>query len=150
LVVAAVAACHPTGGENPDGMEGPAGLVITWSSQPDIPGGDGNLSISRVVFRIDTLRVIGDAGPGDPRTTKSDFLAQWALNIIPDKISFNDAPTGLYSKISLGIDGHLVANSVEIDGKVEYNAAIHPFTIRDLGIIPIALDTDKMLPPGGI
>jgi hypothetical protein len=149
-VVVACAACHSGGGETPDGdMVGSAGLIVTWSSDPQIPGDAGNnITVSRVQLKIDTLRIIGDAGPGDPRTTKNNYLALWQNDVYPSPIPFNDAPIGLYSKVSLAIDGQLVNNSVEIDGMVQYSGNNHPFTIRDRNILPIALDTDKMLAPG--
>ena len=158
FAVVACAACHPTGGEPTDGdMTGSAGLVVTWSADPQIPGDLGPLgdpsntttvSVSRAQFRIDTLRIIGDAGPGDPRTTANNFLALWQHDENPSPISFMDAPIGLYSKVSLAIDGHLVNDSVEIDGTVQIAGTNHPFRIRDRNILPIALDTDQMLAPG--
>src|SRR5690606_2397487 len=55
------------------------GLVLSWSSDPESwPGeiGDG-LTVERATLVFDNLRLVGDAAPGDPRTTKSDFLLQW-------------------------------------------------------------------------
>ena len=136
---------------------GSSGLVVTWSANPSIPGdlgsGSGSgtsVSVSRAQFQIDTLRIIGDAGPGDPRTTANNLVALWQHDIDPSPTSFKEAPIGLYSKVSLAIDGHLVNDSVEIDGTIQIpsGGTTHPFAIRDRNILPIALDMDKTLAPG--
>lgn len=155
LLVGLLCACQgtntaaPDAGSGSDAGTGPTGLRVTWSSTPQIPGSIGNnLTVTYAVFRVDSLRVIGDAGPGDPRTSQTDFVVRWDSDSHPDAILFSDAPTGLYSKVTVQADGHLVDDSYEIDGKVALNGQTQEFQIHDRDALTANLDITTMLDPG--
>jgi hypothetical protein len=134
----------------PDGG-GPAGLHVTWETEmPGYPGTiEDGLTVESVELNFDNLKVIGDAGPGDPRTTKSAFQLRWDDHSQPQDIDFGEAPTGLYSKVSLQLDGHLILPSLEIRGQVNIGDQVLDYEIEDRNAISLSLDCDRMLKPGG-
>lgn len=143
---------HPATPDAPsgDGSAGIGGLYVHWWADPLIPGPVGNnVYVSSALFRLTSLRVIGDADPGDSRTTESDFYIQWSDGKHPFIISFHDAPSGLYSKVSMEIDGQVTSYSYEIYGNVTVNGTNKPFRVRDLNSLPISLDTSQTLEPNG-
>jgi hypothetical protein len=129
---------------------GAAGLHVTWSSTPAIPGATGSdITVGSVLFRIDDLRVIGDAGSDDPRTSRDSFEVKWSDSEQPVPIVFGDAPTGLYSKVTIQADGHLIDNSYEITGKVRLGTTTHDFEILDRDEVTANIDISTTLEPGG-
>ena len=152
LVVALVAACHSDDTTTPDGdIDGDAGLTVRWSTRPiDWPADLGsNVTLESAQFALDSLRVIGDAGPGDLRTTKDAFDLRWrAGEDPPEDIKFDSAPTGLYSQIALQIDGNVVEDSYELKGTVVVNSVLEDFVIEDTSPLPINLSIEKSLSAG--
>lgn len=133
----------------PDSVGGSGGLVVVWSSQPETwPGslGDG-VTIERATFAFDSLRVVGDAGPGDPRTTATGFEVRWDDSTSPDTIMFGDAPTGLYSQVSVLIDGHLANDSFELRGHVQLGETNWEYRIEDISPLAITVPIEKTLTP---
>jgi hypothetical protein len=136
---------------NPDAI-GSGGLVVAWSSQPDSwPGslGDG-VTLERAEFAFDNLRVIGDAGPGDPRTTASAFNLRWDSGTKPDTIQFSDAPAGLYSQVSMSIDGHVTNDTFELRGHVLLGSTDWEYRIEDTAPLELTVAIDKTLTPPGV
>lgn len=128
---------------------GTGGLVVQWASTPESwPGdlGDG-VTIERATFAFDNLRVVGDAGPGDPRTTASGFMVRWDDNTTPSELMFSDAPTGLYSQVSMAIDGHLATETFEIRGHVNVNGTDYEYRIDGDNAIAVTVAIDKTLMP---
>ena len=131
---------------------GPSGLVIEWSTSPStLPGTANNVTVNRARFALDRLRVVGDAGPGDPRTTATtvEMCFQWTSQCtMPETITFDDAPTGLYSQVALVFDGHDAMDSYEIRGSVVVDGDSSEFRIEDR--IPLAFNVaiDEMVSPG--
>jgi hypothetical protein len=158
LLLGVIAACHGSDPSAPDGsmLDGTGsgssdhGLAITWATSPSsIPGdtgGDGT-SIASMKFRILNLRVIGDAGPGDNRTSVDSIELDWATGMKPDAVSFADAPTGLYSRVVLVADGNLIAYSYELAGMTKLDGNPMPFQIHDRTPLAISLDTSATLEP---
>jgi hypothetical protein len=126
------------------------GLSIKWATSPNtIPGetgGDG-LSIASMTFRLANLRVIGDAGPGDNRTSVDSIELDWAAGAKPNPVSFVDAPTGLYSRVILVVDNNLIDYSYELAGTTKLDGNIMPYQIHDRSPLAISLDTSAMLEP---
>src|SRR6185503_15945876 len=121
VLAGCLVACHTTepaipdsGG--PDGSSGAAGMHVTWSSSPAMwPGAiAGGFQLDNATFLFDNLKVIGDAGPGDDRTTANAFQLHWDATNMPTTIDFADAPTGVYSKVAFQIDGHLIQSSYKL------------------------------------
>jgi hypothetical protein len=115
LVAGLICACHSDDTATPDGpVGGDAGLTVRWASRPTTWPADvgSTIIVERVRFALDSLRVIGDAGPGDLRTTKDAFELRWEESRDPpEDIKFESAPTGLYSQIALQVDCILIEDS---------------------------------------
>jgi hypothetical protein len=152
LVAGLISACNPDDTTTPDGdVTGDGGLTVRWGSRPESWPGDlgSNVTLQSARFALDSLRVIGDAGPGDPRTTKDAFVVRWADGEAPPQdIEFQSAPTGLYSQISLQLDGNVVEESYELRGMVMVNGDLEVFQIEDSDPLAISLSIDKSLSPG--
>lgn len=155
LLVGLTCACSgkapvaPDATSPPDGASG-AGLHVPWSTSPTIPGSaGGDVTIQSALFRIDSLRVIGDAGPGDPRTSEFFFETKWSDSSQPDTIDFPDAPTGLYSQVTVQIDGHLVDYSYEINGTAVVSGETKNFQIHDRNALTANINISTTLDPGG-
>lgn len=152
LVAALASACHTDDTTTPDGdIDGDAGLTVRWSTRPiGWPADLGsNVTLESAQFAVDSLRVIGDAGPGDLRTTEDAFELRWrAGEDLPQDIKFDNAPTGLYSQLALQIDGNVVEDSYELKGTVVVNNNVEDFVIEDANPLPINLSIDKSLSAG--
>jgi hypothetical protein len=158
LLLGVIAGCHTTDPSSPDGGSHGSdgsdtsdnGLTITWAARPaTIPGDAGSdITVSSMLFRVSNLRVIGDAGPGDTRTSADSLSVAWAQGVAPNAIPFDDAPTGLYSRVVMLADGGLTDYSYEIAGTAKVNGNAKPFRIHDLSPLGISIDTDTMLDPG--
>ncbi len=126
-------------------------MHVTFATKPAmIPGNLQDwLTLDSAEFNFDNLRVIGDAGPGDPRTTATSFQLRWDTTTTPPPIDFPDAPSGLYSKVSLQIDGLVVNASYRLKGKVNLNGTWNAYDVEDHDALSLSLDIDRTLAPGG-
>jgi hypothetical protein len=158
VLAGSLVACHTSAPGGPDGAMpdsggsgGTAGLHVAFTSEPTpIPSVlDTGLSLDLVVFKFDNLKVIGDAGPGDPRTTANNFEVKWDASTSPSPIDFVTAPTGLYSKVSFQIDGHLIDESYILKGHVTVSGTSYPFEVEDRNTLSLSLDCNRMLEAGG-
>lgn len=155
LLAGLLVACNTSDPATPDAPpvdgHGPPGLHVTWESEPaTYPATiEDGLIVDSVTLTVETLKVIGDAGPGDPRTTKAVFQLRWNDHDSPQPIDFAEAPTGLYSKLSLQLDGHTLLPSLEIKGRVVVAGVTLDFEVEDRNAVPVSLDCDRMLQPGG-
>ena len=158
LLAGALIACHTSdpgspdgGGPDTGGSGGAAGLHVAFVSDPTpIPATlDNGFTLETVIFKFDNLKVIGDAGPGDPRTTANTFQVKWDANTSPAPIVFANAPTGLYSKVSFQIDGHLIDDSYIFGGHVVFNGTTYPYEIEDRNSLSLSLDCNRNLAAGG-
>jgi hypothetical protein len=125
------------------------GFVVSWSSTPSMwPGRlrDG-LTLERAAFALDSLRIVGDAAAGDPRTTASSRELRWDDTSVPDDVGFPDAPGGVYSQLSLVVDGHVAGPSVEIRGHARVGGTDYEYRITDDSPFAVTLATDKTLQP---
>jgi hypothetical protein len=152
VVAGLISACHSDDTTTPDSdVAGDGGLTVRWGSQPESwPGNLGsNVTLQSARFALDRLRVVGDAGPGDLRTTKDGFVVSWATGEAPPTdVEFLNAPTGLYSQISLQIDGNVVEESYELRGTVVVDSNVEEFRIEDSEPLAVVLSIDKSLSPG--
>ena len=125
-------------------------MHVTFTSDPTIPGNvSDQMTLSMATFNFDNLRVIGDAGPSDTRTTATNFSLHWDSMGAPPPIDFSDAPAGVYSKVSFQIDGHLVNSSYHLKGMVNVNGTMTPYTVEDIDALSLSLDVSQTLQPGG-
>ncbi len=99
---------------------------------------------------MSSLRVVGDAGPGDPRTTQSAMelgFAWTSSDQRPTTITFDDAPTGLYSQVAIAFDGGS-NDAYEIRGTVEVGSNTFDFRIEDSIPLTFNVSIDEMVSPG--
>jgi hypothetical protein len=107
----------------PDATGGPGLDVSFGAKQGGIPGNlTSDLVLTSAKFVPQFLRVIGDAGPGDTRTTELGFDLSWSDAHTPPTINFPSAPPGLYSNLSMEIDGLFLTESYDLHGTV----VVHP------------------------
>jgi len=125
-------------------------MHVTFATEPTIPGNVENwLTLESATFAFDNLRVIGDAGPGDPRTTANLFTLHWDASSAPEPIDFPDAPSGLYSKVSFQVDGHVLTDSYHLKGQVNLNGTWMKYDVEDSLSLSLSLDINRTLDPGG-
>jgi hypothetical protein len=133
----------------PDGPASTSGLTIPWTAEPALPGQvTSNITVSSMVFRLDSLRVVGDTGTNN--LTHGALVLQWGNGETPMPTAFSDAPSGIYSKVVFHADGDLVDYSWEIDGTVALSDGMHSFAIHDLMDLSVTIDTSATLAPGGV
>ena len=123
-------------------------LLITWVASPAIPGAINNsVTVTSASFTLARIQAIGDAG-GDSR---DDLVLGWALESSPPAIVLPDAPSGIYSKVTLAIDGGTALDiAYQIEGTAKVNGQPTPFEIHDRNAIDIEVkDFDVTLPPVG-
>jgi hypothetical protein len=141
--------CDPGHTTSPDATEGPSGLTVAWSSAPSSwPSTTDLVTLKNARFALDSLRVVGDAGPGDPRTTTNSLSLRWDKDAQPGDISFDDAPTGLYSQVALALDGHNTTESFRIEGDVTVGSTNYEFRIEDDNPLGFNVDINQMVMPG--
>jgi hypothetical protein len=154
--------CDPGDTSTPDdGNAGASGLVVEWSSAPsDWPSSvDASVTIKCARFALKSLRVIGDAGPGDPRTTASAMEMRFAwdnncakLEQRPTNIVFEDAPTGLYSQVAILFDRDSSSTdnegTYEIEGTVKLDGTVWDWKIEDTNALAFNIAIDEMVSPG--
>jgi hypothetical protein len=154
LIAGILYGCHTDDTDTPDAPVGTSGIKVHWSSQPaQWPGTIDTVQLDRATFRIDSLRVIGDAGPGDPRTTADTIMVEWKDDAQPQDIDFADAPIGLYSQLALMVDGDEFdsgKDAYEIRGRVTVGSNDYELRINDADPLPINLSIDQMLRPGAV
>jgi hypothetical protein len=166
-VLLVVAACHTGGTAAPDAPvvpDGPAaalGIYVNWEATPLIPGTVGDkLTVSDATFQLSAFELIGDAGPGDERTTHSRYAVIWDSNGVPAQEVFPDAPVGMYSKISLDMESANQPFSYQIEGTWRDsgpngmggmgNGQPRPFRVIDTKPFHISIDCDRVLSPGSM
>ncbi len=122
-----------------------SGLVVAWTTQPatwPIDLGDG-LTLEVATFALDRLRVVGDAAPGDPRTTASETELRWDEVTRPPELSFPDAPGGVYSQLSILVDGHVAGPSIVLRGHARVASTDYEYRITDDSPFSTTLAIDK-------
>jgi hypothetical protein len=161
FVTGLLTGCNPGGiGSQDDAPDidapvGPSALRLTWSSTPtDWPGSNGNgLTIEKARFSMSSLRIVGDASPGDPRTTIDDMMMGFAWDTDgqrPTDIDFDNAPTGLYSQVAIVFDRPTSGSnnySYEIECHVDMGID-KDLRIRDDKQLTFNVDVDEMVSPG--
>ena len=156
LVCLALVGCHGTDITSPDAQStsdalgGSHSLLITWAATPAIPGpinSNGTVKITAASFKVSRVQAIGDAGGA----SRDDLVLGWSLESSPPATELPDAPSGIYSKVTLAIDGGTALDiAYQIDGTVEINGETKPFVIQDRNALDIEVkDFNVTLPPVG-
>lgn len=125
------------------------GLVVAWSTLPATWPATltSGVTVESATFAVDRLRVVGDAAPGDPRTTAGSFALRWDGTTTPSDLAFPDAPSGVYSQLSLLIDGHVAGPSIELRGHALVNATSYAYRVTDDTPFSVTLAIDETLRP---
>lgn len=107
---------------------------------------DPTVEITQVLIGIMTMRAIGDAAPGDVRTTRTnlrDFV--WNETDTPNPELFSLAPPGVYSTIELRVaDSTVSSAAMIIGGRATRGGNLLPFEIQSTTAditIPISVNT---------
>lgn len=137
----------------PDAMVdgGTQGLAVRWRAVPSIP--TSNIpSVRELKLRVRSIKVIGDAAPGDAATTKNNLDLEWKSSEDPKALEFPQAPAGKYAKIDIVIRGDVGKEGVQITGMAMRNAVLHPYEIEDDAQLSVSvpLPADTTLRPGGL
>jgi hypothetical protein len=157
VLLVGVLGCGAAPPDGPDASVTSSALKLAWSSQPDsIPGtATDKITITSASFSLDNLRIVGDAGPGDPRTSLDQLTLGWSGESAPTTQTFPDAPAGLYSRVvfELGANVNTLlpeSSSYEITGTVKIdNAPPVPYRIRDIFDLHVEIDLDSGVPLTG-
>lgn len=148
LGVVLLAGC-PAGGDDASGDGGvvTTGLVLTWAVVPAVPGPvRADVTVQELHIAYSSVRSLGDAAPGDARTSRGRTDLEWEDGQRPPPIEFDEAPPGIYSALELGVGGGDEGFSVH--GEVDLAGTWTPFEIEDEAANPVALALAVDLRPG--
>jgi hypothetical protein len=155
-LAAFLAAC-PSSDPPPDGPDGGPdgggrGLTLRFRGEQDLPTSE-EPTVTEAELSLRSVRVIGDAAPGDSSTTRERVRLELRGDDTPDALRFEQAPPGKYAKIDVvlrGWDGN-DDDSFEISGQARVNGTLYDYEIHDEGQLSasIPLPESTMLPPGG-
>lgn len=157
---ALLAGCPGSDSPPPDGPDGGPdgggrGLSLRFRSEQDLPTSD-EPTVEEAELALRSVRVIGDAAPGDAATTRERVRLRFGDDDGPDALRFEQAPPGKYAKIDVVLrswdgDGEDGDDSFEISGKARVNGTLYKYEIHDDAQLAasIPLPDATMLPPGG-
>lgn len=140
-------------GGPPDGGMASAGLVLEFRGDPTLTaevGGDFDAVLGSVRLDLEEVRAIGDSAPGDERTTRAAVQLDWhgegeeeeeeeepgEADNDPVRVTFADAPPGLYSLVLAQVVHYHVHGTVVVD------AVTHEFEIEDEPPSDLAISVD--------
>lgn len=150
MVAAAIlGGCSDPGSPGQDaGADAPgaSGVALQWRASTPVPGpASALLELTEVHLTASSLRVVGDAAPGDPRTTQGELTLEWGDRAPPPSL-FEVAPAGRYGLIEIGVGGDHEA--YEVHGRVEVGGVWSRFEIHDEVALGITVATDFVVGPG--
>jgi hypothetical protein len=142
------------GGSGPDAAIGSAGLVLEFRGVPTLPaslGGDFDAELEEVRLDLENVRAVGDAAPGDERTSRDELRLDWSgegdddggdgSSNEPVIVTFDQAPPGLYSNVFAQLTSYRLRGEVELEEDNERD-----FEVDDAPPAGIALS----IPLGGV
>ena len=127
-----------------------AGLTIELVAKGGVPQmPDVDVEITKVTMGARAIRAIGDAAPGDMRTTRSSYEFEWRDNLMPIPLTFSAAPPGLYSTVELDVaDSDASTTALTILGRTRRAGDLVPFEIVNFTAnVPITVAVETVLPP---
>ena len=157
IIVFGLAGCSdapdgPPDGQ-PDAMPAGGGLIFTWGTDPGLPVRfEDDLEIAEAAFHLRDVRALGDAAPGDERTSRSAIDLAWSASQQPSPLVFDRAPPGVYSRLELRLGGD--GEAYWLSGRVEEelgegNEAWVRWDVRDDAALTINVPLEVTLAVGG-
>jgi hypothetical protein len=121
--------------------------LVAKGGVPQMP--QATVEITRLVIGMKTIRAIGDAAPGDMRTTRTDLELEWRDNLMPVPHLFPMAPPGVYSTVELRVgDSTKSAAAIDIVGRATRGGNLVPFEIESqTSEVPISIAVSTVLTP---
>lgn len=131
------------GGSRPDAAVGAAGLVLEFRGIPALSaslGGEFSPVLEEVRIDLENVRAVGDAAPGDSRTSRDELRLEWRgegdddggeeADNQPVVVTFDQAPPGLYSNVFAEVKSYRLRGEVEPveDTEREFEIADEPST----------------------
>jgi len=114
------------GGSTPDAAVGSSGLVLELRGVPALSaelGGDFSPVLKEVRIDLENVRAVGDAAPGDERTSRDELRLEWKgesdddggeeADNAPVVVTFDQAPPGLYSNVFAEVKSYRLRGEVE-------------------------------------
>ncbi len=125
---------------------GDQGLVIRWSTTPAVPGTAPAATVSVLELELSSVRALGDAAPGDARTSAADIALAWSDGRTTAPLAFPAAPTGLYASIELGTGGD--DEDLHVEGTVVVSGTTYTYRVDDETPLSVTLPVDAVVEPG--
>lgn len=122
--------------------------LVATGGVPQIP--EQGVEITLAVLGVQTIRAIGDAAPGDVRTTRTNLKDhEWSENTVPIPQLFPLAPPGVYSTIELRVaDSSVSSAAIIIGGRVTRGGNVVPFEIQSTSTdVAIEVNVNTVLAP---
>lgn len=142
------------GGSDPDAAVGSAGLVLELRGIPALSAeleGDFEAVLEEVRIDLENIRAVGDAAPGDERTSRDELRLEWKgesdgdggdeADNEPVVVTFDQAPPGLYSNVFAEVKSYRLRGELELAEDTERD-----FEIDDQPSTPLAIS----IPLGGV
>jgi hypothetical protein len=142
ILLVVLTGCPGPGDDDPmpDAPIGSTTLRVAWQLDTTVPGpSGGDVTLDRVRFELDNLRVVGDAGP----VSRAEVRLEWDRESTGVTLVFKDIPAGIYSRVVFEVD-----DDTRFDGTVIISGTEEDFRIDKLGEVDVAFDIDLELVPG--
>jgi hypothetical protein len=126
------------------------GLTIELVAKNGVPQMSTiDVEITKVVIGATSIRAIGDAAPGDMRTTRLSYEFEWRDHLVPIPFKFPEAPPGVYSMIDFHVaDSELSSVAVGILGRVRRAGTLVPFEVQNqTASVTVTIPIDVVLVP---
>lgn len=147
------------GGSIDDGGTPTEGLLFTFKTVPEqIPGTAGGQFQARIrsaEFKLSRPRAIGDAAPGDSRTTRAMVELEWGEDdddseSASAELVFPRAPAGIYSWLRAEVVEYEISGTVTVD--VDDTPTVVEFEVEDEppGDLSLEIDLNRVELPADI
>jgi hypothetical protein len=160
LVAAALGCSSPAPGGDVDGGGGvvdapprdggsndvdvpPAGVGLEFDfAAPGLPAVATGVAIDEVRVWLRDVRVLGDAAPGDSRTSLAQLELDFEPGRSPPPVTFPQAPPGNYSQLAARLGRSDGSQSFEIEGTVTIAGVPHELEVRDRNSADVSIALD--------
>jgi len=118
------------------------GLELDFVASPALPAVASGVTIDEVRVWLRDVRVLGDAAPGDSRTSLAQLELDFESGRNPAPVLFPQAPPGNYSQLAGRLGRTDGSQSFEIQGSVMIAGQPHELEIRDRNIADVSVALD--------